>query len=87
MTLPFIVLGDTSSHGGTVQSATTGFTVNGIAVAGDGDSFECPLHGTVAIQATGRGLRGNGKIPARHGDTAVCGASLIASQKGITWSL
>lgn len=85
MSRPFIVLGDTSSHGGTVQSATTGFTVNGIAVAGHGDSFECPLHGTVAIESTGRGVQSNGKTPARDGDIASCGASLIASQKGIGW--
>jgi len=50
MTRPFVVLGDTSSHGGSVQSATTGFTVNGFAVAGHGDSFECPLHGTVVTE-------------------------------------
>jgi len=87
MTRPFIVLGDTSSHGGTVQSASTGFTINGIAVAGHGDSFECPLHGTVAIQATGRGMRANGKTPARHADTASCGAALIASQMRTKWQV
>lgn len=85
MTRPFIVLGDTSSHGGSVQSATTGFTVNGVAVAGQGDIFECPLHGTVAIQAAGRGMRANGKTPARDGDTASCGASLVASHGNARW--
>lgn len=40
MTLPFIVLGDTTSHGGAVQSATTGFTANGIAVAAHGDTVQ-----------------------------------------------
>ena len=85
MNRPFIVLGDTSSHGGTVQSATTGFTVNGIAVAGHGDSFDCPVHGKVAVQASGGGMRANGKTPARDGDTASCGARLTASQKGINW--
>ncbi|WP_425929592.1 PAAR domain-containing protein [Pseudomonas sp. NyZ201] len=85
MSRPFIVLGDTSSHGGSVQSATTGFTVNGVAVAGHGDSFDCPVHGPVAIQAPGRGMRANGRTPARDGDTASCGACLIASQKGVKW--
>lgn len=85
MSRPFIVLGDTSSHGGTVQTATTGFTINGIAVSGHGDTLECPQHGRVGIQAAGPGMRANGKTPARDGDTASCGASLIASQKGIRW--
>ncbi|MFK1566675.1 PAAR domain-containing protein [Pseudomonas aeruginosa] len=85
MTKPFIVLGDTSSHGGAVQTATTGFTDNGIPVAGHGDMLACPIHGPVAIQASGSGMQANGKTPARDGDTAACGASLIASQKGVTW--
>ncbi|MDF0729245.1 PAAR domain-containing protein [Pseudomonas entomophila] len=85
MTKPFIVLGDTSSHGGTVQTATTGFTVNGTPVAGHGDTLECPIHGLVTIQATGNGMKANGKSPARDGDNTSCGACLIASQKGVTW--
>lgn len=85
MSRPFIVLGDTSSHGGNVQSATTGFTVNGVAVAGQGDVFECPLHGPVEIQATGNGVRANGKTPTRDGDTTACGASLIAAHKSARW--
>lgn len=85
MSCSFVVLGDTSSHGGTVQSATTGFTVNGVVVAGHGDSFECPLHGAVAIQATGRGMQATCKTPARDGDVTSCGACLIASQKDVKW--
>lgn len=45
----------------------------------------CPIYGPVAIQASGSGMQANGKTPARDGDTAACGASLIASQKGVTW--
>lgn len=85
MTRPFIVLGDTSSHGGSVQSATAGFTVNRIPAVVQGDTFECPLHGAVTVQAPGRGMQANGKTPARDGDKTSCGASLIASQKNINW--
>lgn len=85
MTKQFIVLGDASSHGGAVQTATTGFTSNGIPVAGHGDTLACPIHGPVAIQSSGHGMKANGKTPARDGDTASCGATLIASQKGTTW--
>jgi len=86
MTQPLIVLGDTSSHGGAVQTATTGFTSNGIAVAGHGDMLACPAHGMVAIQAAGKGMQANGKTPAREGDVTSCDARLIASQRGTTWS-
>lgn len=85
MSRPFVVLGDTSSHGGSVRTATAGFTIDGIAVAAQGDDFECPLHGTVAIQASGHGTRANGKCPARDGDATACGASLVASHKNARW--
>lgn len=84
MNQPLIVLGDTTTHGGAVQSATTGFTANGIAVAGHGDIVHCPAHGIVTIQAPQNGLRGNGKTPAHAGDTTTCGATLIASQRGVS---
>ncbi len=85
MSRPFVVLGDTSSHGGSVGTATAGFTVNGVAVAAQGDDFECPLHGTVAIHAVGQGMRANGKTPARDADATSCGASLVASHKNAKW--
>ncbi|NHB09619.1 PAAR domain-containing protein [Burkholderia cepacia] len=86
MSYPFVVLGDSSSHGGAVQTATTGFTSNGIPVAGHGDMLACPIHGLVAIQAAGNGMHANGKAPVRDGDVAACGARLIASRRGATWS-
>lgn len=85
MSWPFVVLGDTSSHGGSVNTATAGFTVDGIVLAAQGDNFECPLYGTVAIQAAGHGIRANGKAPARDGDATSCGASLMASHKNAKW--
>lgn len=86
MTRPLIVLGDSSSHGGAVQTATTGFTANGIPVAGHGDTLQCPIHGPVSIQASGSGMQSNGKTPIRDGDVAACGATLTASQGGVTWA-
>lgn len=86
MTHPWVVLGDSSSHGGTVHTATTGFTANGIPVAGHGDTLACPTHGMVAIQAAGNGVHGNGRAPAREGDVASCGARLIACQHRLTWA-
>ncbi|WP_420210887.1 PAAR domain-containing protein [Burkholderia aenigmatica] len=86
MTRPLIVLGDTSSHGGAVQTATTGLTANGIPVAGHGDTLQCPIHGPVSLQASGGGMQSNGKAPVRDGDTATCGATLIASRTGVTWA-
>ena len=85
MAKPFITFGDSSDHGGTVQTATTGFNVNGKPIAGHGDTLLCPTHGAVTIQAQGNGMKGNGKTPARDGDVATCGARLQASEKWVTW--
>ncbi|MBE2971684.1 MULTISPECIES: PAAR domain-containing protein [Burkholderia] len=86
MTRSLIVLGNTSTHGGAVQTATTGLMVNGIPVAGHGDILQCPMHGPVALQASGSGMQSNGKAPIRDGDTAACGATLIASRSRVTWA-
>lgn len=88
MTRPFIVLGDKTSHGGTVISADLGSVVHGKAMAPVGDRVVCPrCKGVFAIRsgapdvldATGRGY-------ARHLDTTDCGARLLSSQATTTWA-
>ena len=86
MTRSLIVLGNTSTHGGAVQTATTGLMVNGIPVAGHGDILQCPIHGPASLQASGSGMQSNGKTPIREGDLATCGATLIAARSGVTWA-
>ncbi len=70
-------LGDTSSHGGNMVSATGLFKVNGKIVCVHGDMHSCPIkdHGTTAVSSS-NSLKSNGKSVIRVGDSAGCGASI-----------
>jgi len=83
MSRPFILLGDATSHGGTVISASRTSDCNGKGIARVGDKVTCPKkgHGHVTTIATGDPTAIiDGKPAARHGDRTACGATLIASQ-------
>lgn len=88
MSRPLIVLGDKTSHGGTVISADFTVDINGKYVARVGDMTVCPkCKGTFAITSGPNDLvdsSGNGY--ARHMDSTACGAKLISGQITTTWS-
>ncbi|KAB2928844.1 MAG: PAAR domain-containing protein [Dechloromonas sp.] len=87
MTRPFILLGDKTSHGGVVISASETTDSKGKGIARVGDKVTCPLkgHGSVTTIATGDSTALiDGKPAARHGDLTACGASLIAGQSMTT---
>ncbi|MGQ5523135.1 PAAR domain-containing protein [Chitinimonas sp. PSY-7] len=79
---PYILLGDPTSHGGTVLEGSMTTTINGKPVARVGDKVSCPIpgHGTCVIVSGDFTHLIDGKPLARHGDTTACGASLIATQ-------
>lgn len=78
---PVIVLGDSTSHGGTVLEGAPTTVVNGKPVARVGDRVSCPLngHGPCTIVSGDSTTVVDGKAVARHGDQCSCGATLIAS--------
>jgi len=78
---PLIVLGDKTSHGGTVIGASPHSDTNGKAIARVGDKTMCPKHGPSPIISGDSTLIIDGKPAARHGDKTACGASLIAGQQ------
>ena len=81
MTRPIIVIGDKTSHGGTVISGATPVTVQGKPVARIGDSVTCPRCQTTTTIVTGdSNTIVMGRPVARHGDKTACGATLIAGQ-------
>ncbi len=82
---PYILLGDSTSHGGTVLEGSPTTTVNGKPVARVGDKVSCPKpgHGTCVIVSGDFTHLIDGKPLARHGDTTACGASLIATQSQV----
>jgi uncharacterized Zn-binding protein involved in type VI secretion len=74
------VLGDTSSHGGSVISAGGKFRIGGKWVVVDGDVHACPKrhHGITPISGTGS-VKSGGRRAVVDGDSAACGASINAS--------
>ncbi len=87
MSLPLIVMGDRTSHGGTVITADLTFDINGKCVARIGDMTVCPkCKGMFPITAGASDLvDGGGNGYARHLDTTACGAKLLSSQITTTW--
>jgi uncharacterized Zn-binding protein involved in type VI secretion len=79
---PFIVLGDKTTHGGVVITASENTFSNGRQVARMGDLVSCPIkgHGINPIVTACPLCSIDGRQIARHGDMTACGCSLIASQ-------
>lgn len=86
MPVALIVIGDKTSHGGTVIEASGFSATGGIAIARVGDKVSCPKkgHGVCPIVTGDPTLIIDGKPAARAGDTTACGAVLIASQSFTT---
>jgi len=86
LTRPLIVLGDKTSHGGTVITGDATSTTHGKPMARIGDMTVCPkCKGTFPIsQATSIISDGSGRSYARHLDGTACGARLIATQSVTT---
>lgn len=78
----WIVLGDKTTHGGTVISASGFSATGGVKVARVGDMTICPRkgHGACPIVSGDSTVIVDGKAVAREGDSTACGAKLIASQ-------
>jgi uncharacterized Zn-binding protein involved in type VI secretion len=78
-------LGDTSSHGGKIISASGKATyVNGIQVAVNGDMHQCPIknHGTTPISSSST-VKSGGNSVIRIGDTAGCGAVISSASPNV----
>jgi uncharacterized Zn-binding protein involved in type VI secretion len=80
MTQPFIVIGDKTSHGGTVAAGATTATTQGKQIARVGDKVTCPRCGNTTIASGDSTMIVMGQPVARNGDKTACGATLISSQ-------
>jgi uncharacterized Zn-binding protein involved in type VI secretion len=76
-----IRLGDKTTHGGVVISASPFHTARGIGIARVGDMVTCPQsgHGTNPIIEGSPTFRIGGRKVALHGHRTACGCLLIAS--------
>lgn len=81
MALAVVRLGDKTTHGGVVISASPIHTVRGIGIARVGDMVSCPQsgHGTNKIIEGSPVFSIGGRKVALHGHRCACGCALIAS--------
>jgi len=79
---PFIVLGDSTDHGGKVVGSSGTTDTHGQRIARVGDQVTCPRlgQGTTVIVSGDPTMIIDGQPAARHGDKCACGAVLIAAQ-------
>lgn len=75
-----VVLGDATSHGGRVSSASSSFEIDGKNAALLHDTVTCPLHGTNRISECDiAAYEENGRGIVLHNAKTECGAVVIAS--------
>ena len=81
MALPIVRLGDKTTHGGVVISASATHTIRGIGVARVGDKVTCPKagHGDNQIVEGAPTFTIGGRQVALHGHRCSCGCALISS--------
>ena len=83
MSRPFIVVGDTTDHGGKVLEGSPADTIDGKPIARVGDKVHCPrstCRGSQVIVEGDPAVLVDGKPAAFHGAKTSCGAVLIASK-------
>lgn len=81
MALPIVRLGDSTSHGGKVISASVTHLIDEIGIARVGDMITCPQvgHGiNIIVEGCPTYLIG-GRMVALHGNRCACGCTLISS--------
>ncbi|SAK73259.1 PAAR repeat-containing protein [Caballeronia glebae] len=76
-------LGDPTSHGGVVKTASSSFDIDGRNVALLHDIVTCPLHGDNRITECGDGYNENGRQLVADGCRTQCGSIVRATTKGM----
>ncbi|MEC5345308.1 PAAR domain-containing protein [Brenneria populi] len=81
MSRSFVLLGDKTTHGGQVISASSTMVINGKKVALVGDKVSCPQkgHGITTIVEGASDFISDGKAVAVNGSRCGCGCQLISS--------
>lgn len=81
MSRGFVLLGDKTTHGGSVISASSTMSVNGkpVALVGDRISCQVPGHGTNAIIEGSSEWSSDGKAIVVDGCKCQCGCQVISS--------
>lgn len=74
-----IVLGDPTTHGGNVITASSNITISGRPAALVGDAVSCPKDGLTIILEGSKTVFDKGKALAIDGSLCGCGCKVIAS--------
>jgi uncharacterized Zn-binding protein involved in type VI secretion len=82
MTHP-VCLGDATTHGGTVKTASSTFTLDGRKVALLHDIVSCPAHGDNRIVECGEGYGEGGRKWVVDRCRTQCGSEVIAKKTGM----
>lgn len=80
----WIVVGDSTTHGGSVLNGDPILSADGKPVARIGDMVACPKCKGVfpIVSGAGNFIGSNGQLVARQGDSTACGASLVPGGQG-----
>lgn len=81
MAVNWIVVGDTTTGGGSVVSGSPFTDIDGKPVARVGDKAVCLRHGPTVIVSGDATMLIDGKPVARHGDGLACGCTLVSAQQ------
>ena len=79
-----VVVGDTTTHGGRVVTGSETDTIDGRAIARQGDLVDCALHGVQPIIEGDDTTLLEGRPVALEGHRAECGCRLL-SNGGTGW--
>ncbi|MBO4149233.1 PAAR domain-containing protein [Enterobacter ludwigii] len=77
----FILVGDTTTHGGTIVQGIYTHTVDRAAMVVTGHKFNCPQCGKEATLIGSSHVTVNGQRRVLHGDKTTCGATVIGQYK------
>ncbi|MBP0597022.1 PAAR domain-containing protein [Herbaspirillum sp. LeCh32-8] len=76
-------LGDATSHGGAIISASSTFVLHGKRAALVGDEVSCPRHGNNKIIEGVTGLSEGGRLLVADSCRCACGCVIIAGGSGM----
>ncbi|MGC8400934.1 PAAR domain-containing protein [Enterobacter mori] len=77
----FILVGDTTTHGGTIVQGIYTHTVDGAPMVVTGHKFNCPQCGKEATLIGSSHVTVNGQRRVLQGDKTTCGAMTISRYK------
>jgi uncharacterized Zn-binding protein involved in type VI secretion len=79
-----VCLGDATSHGGKVITASSTYTFDGRKPAVPGDMVSCPEHGDNPIMEGGEGFTDEGRPLVVDRCRTRCGSYVIAQNSGVS---